>query len=124
FPQRARLRTAARQFVDSHLGQPLTLGAVAHVAHLSRFHFCRVFKKWTGQTFSAFVTRQRVGKALALLAEPENRIADVAHGAGFGSMARFYSAFRAATGRSPSDYRRENGGAGAKKGDAGASARK
>jgi len=115
---------AARQFVDSHLGQPLTLGAVAHVAHLSRFHFCRVFKKWTGQTFSAFVTRQRVGKALALLAEPENRIADVAHGAGFGSMARFYSAFRAATGRSPSDYRRENGGAGAKKGDAGASARK
>ncbi len=103
---------AARRFVEEHLDEPIALVAVAREATLSRFHFCRVFKQWSGLTLTEYVTRRRLQKALALLADPGKRITEIALAAGFGSMARFYCAFKRETGLSPIEYRqRERCGA-------------
>src|SRR5437667_4160125 len=37
----------ARQFIEDHQAEPLSLGRIAHVANISRHYFCKMFKKAT-----------------------------------------------------------------------------
>ncbi|MGC2628292.1 MAG: PocR ligand-binding domain-containing protein, partial [Candidatus Udaeobacter sp.] len=38
----------ARQFIEDHQAEPLSLGRIAQVANISRHYFCKMFKKATG----------------------------------------------------------------------------
>jgi AraC-like DNA-binding protein len=89
---------------ESQHGQ-VSLKEVAACVNLSPCHFCSVFKKQTGLTFSQYRTRQRLELARKLLGDPERRISDVAFEAGFGSIPYFNRAFRRWSGCSPSQYR-------------------
>jgi len=54
--------------------------------HVSPFHFCKIFKRATGMTFTDFVNRARVEKARKMLMCPEARITEVAYDVGFQSL--------------------------------------
>jgi AraC-like DNA-binding protein len=95
----------AKQFVQSHVEDPITLTQVVQHVHVSRFYFCKLFKKATGMTLTQYVTRVRVEKAKALLVDPSLRISEVVFAAGFGSVARFNSVFRGHVGMAPGEYR-------------------
>ena len=83
----------------------VSLKEVAACVNLSPCHFCAVFKKQTGLTFSQYRLRQRLEKARGLLADRSRRVSDVAFEAGFGSIPHFNRAFRRWFGCSPSQYR-------------------
>lgn len=93
-------------FLASTQDGPVTLREVAASVNLSPCHFCSVFKKQTGLTFTAYRNRRRLDRAEALLRQPGRRISDVAFEAGFESIPYFNRAFRRRFGCSPSDYRR------------------
>lgn len=95
----------ARDFVDAHLTEHVTMHQVASQVHLSRQYFCRVFKAGTGLTFTEYVCRLRLEKAKELLADPALRISDVAFAAGFQSIPYFGRTFRRCAGTSPTEYR-------------------
>jgi len=95
----------AKKFVGAHSHEPLALERVLHHVHASRFHFCKVFKKTTGITFTEYVGRVRVEKAKALLLDPALRVSEVAFSAGFGSIPQFNSVFKRFVGKSPTEYR-------------------
>ena len=97
--------TAAKQFVQSHVEEPLMLQQVLQHVHVSRFYFCKLFKKSTGMTLTEYVARVRVEKAKTLLVDPSLRITDVVYTAGFGSIPRFNSVFRRYAGMAPRQYR-------------------
>lgn len=84
---------------------PVSLKEVAASVNLSPCHFCSVFKKQTGLTFSRYRTRQRLEKARVLLADSARRISDVAFESGFESIPYFNRAFRRQFGCSPSEFR-------------------
>jgi len=84
----------------------VSLKEVAASVNLSPCHFCAVFKKQTGVTFSRYRVRQRLAKACELLADPGRRISDAAFEAGFESIPYFNRAFRGQLGCSPTEYRR------------------
>jgi len=95
----------AKQFVQSHSEEPITLTQVVKHVHVNRFYFCKLFKKATGITFTDYVIRVRVEKAKALLVDPSMRISEVVFAAGFGSIPRFNSVFKRYVGMPPTEYR-------------------
>ena len=99
----------AKKFVEAHSHDSLPLGRVLHHVHASRFHFCKIFKKTTGITFTEYVARVRVEKAKALLLDSSLRVSEVVFAAGFGSIPQFNSVFKRFVGKSPTEYRSSPG---------------
>jgi AraC-like DNA-binding protein len=97
--------SSAKQFVLSHVEEPITLALVAQHVSISRFHFCKLFKKSTGMTLTEYVALARVEKAKTLLLDVSVRISEVVFAAGFGSIPRFNSVFKRRVGMSPTEYR-------------------
>jgi len=88
-----------------HLDQRLRLDDVAATAHVSPFHFHRLFKAFTGETLSQFVKRQRLEKALYLLSHtPGRSLTDVALHCGFSSSSDFSRSFKQHYGQPPSAF--------------------
>jgi AraC-like DNA-binding protein/ligand-binding sensor protein len=96
---------SAKEFVRSHVEDAITLTQVVEHVHVSRFYFCKLFKKATGMTLTEYITRIRVEKAKTLLGDPTLRVSEVVYAAGFGSIPRFNSVFKKHVGMAPSDYR-------------------
>jgi AraC-like DNA-binding protein len=95
----------ARQFIEKHQAEPLSLGRVAHAANISRHYFCKMFKKATGINFIDYLSRVRVEKSKTLLLNPNSRISEAAFACGFQSMTNFNRAFKRIVGRSPTQFR-------------------
>jgi AraC-like DNA-binding protein/ligand-binding sensor protein len=96
---------SAKQFVQSHAEEAITLSQVVQHVNVSRFYFCKLFKKATGMTLTEYVSRVRVEKAKELLVDPSLRVSEVVYAAGFGSIPRFNSVFKRYVGMPPTEYR-------------------
>jgi len=93
--------------IDAHLAEDLDLPTLAAVAHLSPWHFHRVFQALTGETLAERVRRRRLETAAArLLASPPESAFAIALDVGFGSAEVFTRAFRAYFGVTPTAWRR------------------
>jgi AraC-like DNA-binding protein/ligand-binding sensor protein len=95
----------AKRFVQAHVEEPITLNEVVQHVHVSRFYFCKLFKKATGMTLTDYVARVRIEKAKSLLSDPSRRISEVVFASGFGSIPRFNTVFKRHVGMPPTEYR-------------------
>lgn len=95
----------ARNYIHGHLTSPLTLDEIAGHVGMSPCHFCKVFKRATGLTFTDYVNRARVENAKQLLLKPQRRVTEVAYDVGFQSLSQFNRCFRRVTAESPTEYR-------------------
>jgi AraC family transcriptional regulator len=95
----------AIDYVMRDLSQPLNLEAVCKAAGFSAFHFHRLFKALLGETLHQFVKRQRLERALYLMAHaPERSLTDVALHCGFTSSSDFCRSFKQHYGHAPSGF--------------------
>lgn len=95
----------ARHHITQHLAEPLCLEEVARNSGVSPFHFCKIFKRFTGLTFTEYVNRARVEKAKQLLIKPQSRVTEVAYDVGFQSLSQFNRSFRRVMDQSPTEFR-------------------
>lgn len=96
---------SAKKFIQSHADEPITLEQVVRHVHVSRFYFCKLFKKTTGMTLTEYISRIRVEKAKSLLVDPSLRISEVVFASGFGSIPQFNNIFKRFAGMPPTEYR-------------------
>ncbi|HEX8493618.1 MAG TPA: helix-turn-helix domain-containing protein [Pyrinomonadaceae bacterium] len=99
-----RIRRAV-ELMHARLEESLPLEEIASAAHLSPFHFARLFKKLTGATPHAYLANLRAARAQTLLADTDLSITEVSARVGYDSPSHFAKAFRRATGLSPSVFR-------------------
>jgi len=91
--------------------ESLTIGILASRLAVPEHRLRRAINQGLGhRNFSSFINRARIGAAQDALADPAQMgrtILEIAYDVGFASLGPFNRAFRAETGQSPSEYRRE-----------------
>jgi AraC-like DNA-binding protein/ligand-binding sensor protein len=95
----------AKEFINEHQTEDLTLGDVAKAVNTSTFYFCKMFKKATGINFTDYLSRVRIEKSKNLLLNPNLRVSEIAFEVGFQSLTHFNRVFKRILGQSPTDYR-------------------
>jgi AraC-like DNA-binding protein len=95
----------ARDYIEKHKMEPLSLPDVAKAAGASIFHFCKVFHKSTGLKFTDYVARVRLEDARTQLLNPSRRISEIAYDVGFQSLTQFNRIFKRVFGESPTEFR-------------------
>jgi len=92
----------------------LTIAALGQKLSLPEHRLRRLINQGLGyRNFNSFLNHYRIAEVKAALADPEQAgvpVLTIALDAGFSSLGPFNRAFKAATGVTPSDYRRLNGG--------------
>jgi AraC family transcriptional regulator len=92
-------------FIESHLGEELTLDQIADVAGISRFHMVRAFAAATGLSVMRYVRARRLSEAAHALAAGAPDILTLALDADYGSHEAFTRAFRDHFGVTPEAVR-------------------
>ena len=95
----------AREYIDKHKTGELSLADAAKASGASVFHFCKVFHKATGLTFTDYVARVRLEDARTRLLNPNLRVSEIAYDVGFQSLTQFNRTFKRVFGQSPSEFR-------------------
>ena len=95
----------AREYIEKHKNEELSLADVAKAAGASVFHFCKVFHKATGLKFTDYVARVRLEDARNRLLNPNLRISEIAYDVGFQSLTQFNRTFKRVFGQSPTEFR-------------------
>ena len=105
----ARRLQRVTEFIDAHLGEEMTIAALASEACLSPYHFARAFKAATGTPPHRYLTDRRIGYAKTLIAEGRYSLAEIADICGFSSQAHLARWFKRIVGMTPSKYRTNRG---------------
>src|SRR5438874_4904676 len=98
--------TRAKEFIARNQDNAICLATVAKAVNTSSFYLCKLFKRWTGLTFTDYLARVRIEKAKTLLLDRNHRISEIAYEVGFQSLTHFNRIFRKLVGASPSSYGR------------------
>lgn len=94
--------------MENRVHDPLDLEEMAANAGLSKHHFCKTFKRHTGETPIHYMRKIRVEEAARLLRESDMSIARIADITGFDNISYFGKVFRRLTGETPTEFREKN----------------
>lgn len=92
-------------YIETHLGERLSVEAIARTANLSTRSLMRLFRKHMATTVVDFILRRRVARARELLVQPDRTCAEIAFECGFGSVQHFNRIFRRFEQASPTEWR-------------------
>ncbi|WP_459556691.1 helix-turn-helix domain-containing protein [Lacunimicrobium album] len=92
------------EYIHAHLDQNIALADLAAVAHLSEFHFARLFKQTTGLPPHQFVIHQRIERAKRLIAAGRFSLAQIAIDVGFSDQSQLNRHFKRLVGLTPRRY--------------------
>jgi AraC family transcriptional regulator len=101
---RQKLRAAA-EYIEEHLDSEVSLDELAAVAHLSTYHFARLFKASTGLPPHQYVIARRIERAKQLLRGDDLSLAQVAARVGFWDQGHFTRHFKRLVGVTPGCFR-------------------
>ena len=97
-----------QDYIEKHLGQPISIEELSNAAGFSKYHFSRIFQGILQEPLAHYVNRIRMEAALFLLAHREDKnMTDIAYELGFTDSAVFSRAFKNFYGLSPREYRKE-----------------
>ncbi|MBW4541344.1 MAG: AraC family transcriptional regulator [Myxacorys chilensis ATA2-1-KO14] len=97
----------AIEYIHAHLGENLSLAAIADELDMSQYYFCRLFKRSTGISPHQYLIQQRVERAKQLLRQPERTITAIALECGFSNQSHFAKHFGKLVEISPKQFRKQ-----------------
>jgi AraC family transcriptional regulator len=104
---RARVRRLL-DYIEQHLGEDLSLEALAGEVRLSPLYLVRAFRSAVGQSPHQYVVGRRVEQARRLLTTTALPIAEISLATGFSSQSHLTNWFRRLVGVSPAVYRKHH----------------
>lgn len=95
----------AVRFVQEHFAENISSRQLAEVSGYQAQYFSRFFKRATGLTPTAYITRYRVERACAELLDTDRSVADIGAACGFSSTSYFIKKFKEIKSVSPQRFR-------------------
>ena len=93
------------EYINTHSHEALSLKTLSYKYDLSAAYLGQIFKKETGQSFSAYLNDIRIDQAKKLLQNRHLKEYEVAREIGYTDASYFYRIFKKQTGMNPSEYR-------------------
>jgi AraC-like DNA-binding protein len=107
---RERAIARALAYIELHFCEALSLDEIATAAHVSKFHFARLFRRRIGTSPMQYVRWRRIQEAKQLIHAGRVPLTSIATSLGYFDHSHFSRSFRAATGLSPHQYLTLRGG--------------
>ena len=107
-PQPQRIREI-HDLLTTNLHQRYTIEALSKQFFIDSSTLKREFRRAYGLPIGTYLKELRIHKAMELLSSTDDSIASIAAQVGYETQSKFTAAFRAATGQSPTAYRKGTG---------------
>ena len=92
-------------YVKRNCAEKLSLDSLAREVYLSKSYLSSIFKKETGMSLTAYITKVRVEKSKKMLLEDNTSLALISSQCGFKDQSYFTKVFKKETGVSPKRFR-------------------
>lgn len=93
-------------FIQQNHSAKISLADIAASGAVGQSKCCKLFAKYIGQTPNMYLTQYRLSKSTGLLKNTDMTVTEIAHAVGFGGNSYYAEAFRKWSGKSPSEYRK------------------
>lgn len=97
---------AVRNYIDNHYDVNLNLDLLSHIQFVSKYHLLRLFKKYYGLTPRQYLIDKRIEKSKEHLRN-EMTVTETCFAIGFESLGSFSTLFKSKTGKSPTEFQKE-----------------
>lgn len=95
----------AKRYIKENLSRKFGIGDICDHIKCSKSTLLNAFRSEYGTTVNAYVTEERLRRAVHLLSEGEKSISEIAADVGFSDQSYFSKVFSARYGMPPSEYR-------------------
>lgn len=95
-----------RNFIDNNYDKKLNLDLLSSIRFTSKYHFLRLFKQYYGLTPRQYVMNKRIEKSKENLKNGLN-VTETCFVVGFESLGSYSKLFKTKTGKSPSEYQKQ-----------------
>ncbi len=97
--------TMVCSYIDDHCTEDLSLDKVSGMMNFSKYHFSRLFREFTNESFYRYVNRKRIQYACQLLVTRGMTVTDAALASGYSNTSSFIRMFKSIMDCTPRQYR-------------------
>lgn len=101
----ARYISEVVDFINKNYNKDISLDEITRQAYLSKFHFSRIFKKYTSYSPYQYLIAVRLNHSRQLLMDNSYSVKEIADRCGFKRLDYFSSVFKKKFNCNPSQYR-------------------
>ena len=94
-------------YINQNYNSNITLAEIANHFYLNPFYLSQLFKKKTGETYQAYLTRVRIGRAKRLLEETDLKLYEISAMVGYSDATYFSRKFEQLVGIKPTEYKQK-----------------
>lgn len=106
-PAASGVVSRAVEYINSNIERNITIDEICAEVHMSKYYFCRQFKKSTNTTIMKYILKTRIVMAKNMLLNENLTITEISNRCGFSSVSYFSRIFKEETGLSPLNYKKE-----------------
>ena len=97
----------AIEYINQHITEALTVDEICTAVFMSKYYFCREFKKITGLSVMEYILVTRLSLAQEMLLNEKLTVSQISYQCGFSSLAYFCNVFKQRNGQTPLQYRKQ-----------------
>jgi len=95
-----------RNYIENNYDVNLDLDLLSRIQFVSKYHMLRLFKKYYGQTPRQYLIDKRIEKSKEKLKNGMS-VTETCFAVGFESLSSFSSLFKSKTGKTPTNFQKE-----------------
>ena len=96
----------AISYINKNISKPIDVNDISNSVFLSKYYFCREFKRHIGLSVMQYVLFSRLSLAQEMLLSTALPLSEIAYRCGFSSLNYFSNAFKKENGVSPRQFRK------------------